>query len=124
MERSVKDALTVVRGQLEPPGNDRIGGGVRSLVLWEGSEVYAKYEIVPPGAAGVWHTHPQETFIFVINGKVRADYGLHKDSFCYAEAGDCIIMAANLPHRPVNDSKAMLTCLVIRAAKQEDVIPC
>lgn len=98
--------------------------GVESEMLLQSQSLFLKREVVSPGSEGIKHFHTTSSIIVMLSGRVRVNYGSHFQHVEYAEAGDCILIPALMPHQPVNESDVEpMVCFVVRDAPFDDIVP-
>jgi uncharacterized RmlC-like cupin family protein len=83
--------------------------------------------VIPPGARSEPHSHRgYETAIFVVEGRVRTQYGHRLESSIDSEAGDFVYIPPDMPHVAINLSEsAPARAIVARndPAEQDNVVP-
>ncbi|MBD1846252.1 cupin domain-containing protein [Cyanobacteria bacterium FACHB-63] len=65
-------------------------------------ELAMSLAIMPPGAVAKPHSHPHETAIYLLKGRVELRYGPHLEHCQVCEAGDFIFTPPGVPHQPRN----------------------
>jgi uncharacterized RmlC-like cupin family protein len=83
--------------------------------------------VIPPGARSEAHSHRgYETAIYVLEGRVRTQYGLRLEASIDSEAGDFVYIPPDMPHVAINLSdSAPARAIVARSdpAEQDNVVP-
>ena len=75
------------------------------------------------GVASDWHHHgDHDTYIYMLAGRGRMEFGSGGREACDAEAGDLIIVPKGAVHREVNPSAEENTALVVRVGTGEVVV--
>jgi uncharacterized RmlC-like cupin family protein len=100
------DGVLVIRG----PGNTRSWNGIRYKVGMSGKNVGAKklsmnVATIPPGGVAAAHIHVGfEVMLYILEGKVRHEYGPGLRLAVDNEAGDFIFIEPGVPHEVFNRS--------------------
>lgn len=75
---------------------------------------------VPPGAIAYAHIHDGfEVMLFIVQGRVRHDYGENLSQSVINEAGDFIYIKPGVPHEVFNIGDEPLIAFVARSAADE-----
>ena len=104
---------------------NRSWNGIRYKTGLSGKNVGAKnlsmnVATVPPGAIAYAHIHDGfEVMLFILQGKVRHDYGPDLIYSVEHEAGDFIYIEPGLPHEVFNIGDGPLMAVVARSAADE-----
>lgn len=105
--------------------DNRSWNGIRYKTGLSGKNVGSKglsmnLATVPPGAIAYAHIHDGfEVMLFILEGKVRHDYG---PDLCHSvenEAGDFIYIEPGVPHEVFNIGEGNLVAMVARSAADE-----
>ena len=82
--------------------------------------------IVPPGAVAYAHVHVDfEVLWFILNGKVRHEFGDSLEKSMDNEAGDFIFIEPGIPHEVINLSDSEPVIAVVArsdAAEWENIV--
>ena len=114
--------VSVIRGG---GGDNRAWNGILYKTGLSGKNVRAmglsmNVATVPPGAIAYAHIHDGfEVMLFILEGRVRHDYG---SDLCYSvenEAGDFIYIEPGVPHEVFNIGEGPLRAVVARSAADE-----
>ncbi|MDQ7859561.1 MAG: cupin domain-containing protein [Armatimonadota bacterium] len=115
------DGITVIRG----------GGGPRhwnNITYLQGmsaknvgsAHLSINIATVPPGGVAYAHIHDGfEVMLFIVQGKVRHDYGEGLAKSVVNEAGDFIYIKPGVPHEVYNIGEQPLVAFVARSAPDE-----
>jgi uncharacterized RmlC-like cupin family protein len=115
------DGITVIRGGGDPRGWNGIlykqGMSGKNV----GSEALSiNIATVPPGAIAYAHIHDGfEVMLYIVQGKVRHDYGENLSQSVINEAGDFIYIKPGVPHEVYNIGDGPLVAFVARSAADE-----
>jgi uncharacterized RmlC-like cupin family protein len=100
------DGVLVIRG----PGNSRSWNGIRYKVGMSAKNVGAKklsmnVATIPPGGVAAAHIHVGfEVMLYILEGRVRHEYGPGLRLSVDNEAGDFIFIEPGVPHEVFNRS--------------------
>ena len=122
------DGISVIRGG----GNVRGWNGIRYRTGMSGKNVGSKQlsmnvATIPPG--GVAHAHVHEGFevmLFILQGRVRHEYGEGLKQVVENEAGDFIFIEPGVPHEVFNVSDTEPVVAVVArsdASEWENIVP-
>ena len=122
------DGISVIRGG----GNVRGWNGIRYRTGMSGKNVGSKQlsmnvATIPPG--GVAHAHVHEGFevmLFILQGRVRHEYGEGLKQVVENEAGDFIFIEPGVPHEVFNVSDTEPVVAVVArsdASEWENLVP-
>ena len=76
----------------------------------------------PPGSASGWHHHGDyDTYIYVLSGTARMDYGPGGREQCEAEAGDLLYVPKGAIHRETNTGEVENEALIVRVGSGDPV---
>ena len=76
-----------------------------------------------PGVASGWHHHgDHDTYIYMLAGTGRMEFGTGGREACEAEAGDLIIVPKGVVHREANPGEVESAALVVRVGTGEVVV--
>lgn len=115
------DGITVLRGG----GSRRGWNGIQYLQGISGKNVGSNalsinVATVPPGAIAYAHIHDGfEVMLFIVQGRVRHDYGEGLSKSVVNEAGDFIYIKPGVPHEVFNIGDEPLIAFVARSAADE-----
>ena len=90
------------------PETDRDWNGIRYKTGMSAKNVGAKrlsmnVAIVPPGAVAYAHSHINfEVMLYILEGRVRHEYGMDLEKALDNQAGDFIIIRPGVPHEVIN----------------------
>ena len=116
------EGIHVVRGG---GADDRSWNGIRYKTGLSGknvgsSELSMNLATVPPGAVAYAHIHDGfEVMLFILEGRVRHDYGENLEYSVENEAGDFIYIEPGVPHEVFNIGEGELKAVVARSAADE-----
>jgi uncharacterized RmlC-like cupin family protein len=122
------DGVLVIRG----PGNTRSWNGIRYKVGMSGKNVGAKklsmnVATIPPGGVAAAHIHVGfEVMLYILEGKVRHEYGPGLRLAVDNEAGDFIFIEPGVPHEVFNRSTTEPVVAVVArsdADEWEHIVP-
>ena len=89
------------------PGSDRWAGSVRT----------------EPGMISGWHHHGGwDTYVYVVRGKVRLEFGPNGSDTVEAGPGDFMHVPAHMVHREGNPSDHVADLVVFRVGRGEIVV--
>ena len=115
------DGITVLRGG----GSARGWNGIQYKQGLSGKNCGAQnlsinVATVPPGAIGYAHIHDGfEVMLFIVQGRVRHDYGENLSKSVINEAGDFIYIEPGVPHEVFNIGDEPLIAFVARSTADE-----
>ena len=116
------DGLHTVRGG---GADNRSWNGIRYKTGLSGKNVGSKglsmnVATVPPGAIAYAHIHDGfEVMLFILEGRVRHDFGPDLEYSVENEAGDFIYIEPGCPHEVFNIGDGPLRAVVARSAADE-----
>ena len=90
------------------PETDRDWNGIRYKTGMSAKNVGAKrlsmnVAIVPPGAVAYAHSHINfEVMLYILEGRVRHEYGMDLEKALDNQAGDFIFIRPGVPHEVIN----------------------
>ena len=90
------------------PETDRGWNGIRYKTGMSAKNVGAKrlsmnVAIVPPGAVAYAHSHINfEVMLYILEGRVRHEYGMDLEKALDNQAGDFIFIRPGVPHEVIN----------------------
>ena len=90
------------------PETDRDWNGIRYKTGMSAKNVGAKrlsmnLAIVPPGAVAYAHSHINfEVMLYILEGRVRHEYGMDLEKALDNQAGDFIFIRPGVPHEVIN----------------------
>jgi len=90
------------------PETDRDWNGIRYKTGMSAKNVGAKrlsmnVAIVPPGAVAYAHSHINfEVMLYILEGRVRHEYGIDLEKALDNQAGDFIFIRPGVPHEVIN----------------------
>ena len=120
------EGLAWVRGA----GISREWNGIKYKLGISGKNVGAKHlsmnvAVVPPGAVAFAHIHVDfEVMLYILEGRVRHEYGPDLRYAVEHEAGDFIFIEPGVPHEVLNlsDSKPVVAVVARSSAAEWDDI--
>ncbi len=116
------DGIQVLRGGQE---HRRSWNGIQYQQGISGRNVGAKnlsinVATVPPGAIAYAHIHDGfEVMLYIVEGRVRHDFGADLEHSVENEAGDFIYIEPGVPHEVFNIGSGPLTAFVARSTADE-----
>ena len=122
------DGILVIRG----PRNSRQWNGIHYKVGLSSKNVGAKslsmnVATIPPGGVAYAHVHVGfEVMLYILEGRVRHEYGPGLEKVVDNEAGDFIYIVPGVPHEVFNLSKTEPVVAVVArsdASEWENIIP-
>ncbi len=122
------DGITVVRGS----GDHRGWNGIRYRTGLSGANVGAKHlsmnvATIPPGAVARAHVHVGfEVMLFILQGRVRHEYGPRLERSVENAAGDFIFIEPGVPHEVFNLSDTEPVVAVVArsdASEWQSIVP-
>ena len=128
MEVEGSDGVLVIRG----PGNTRSWNGIRYKVGMSAKNVGAKklsmnVATIPPGGVAAAHIHVGfEVMLYILEGRVRHEYGPGLRQSIDNEAGDFIFIEPGVPHEVFNRSATEPVVAVVArsdADEWEHIVP-
>jgi uncharacterized RmlC-like cupin family protein len=119
--------VSVIRGS----ENCRAWNGIQYKVGMSGKNVGAKelslnVATIPPGGIAHAHIHVDfELMLYILQGKVRHEYGPGLKQVVENEAGDFIFIEPGVPHEVFNIGEDELVAVVARSDPEEwqNIIP-
>jgi uncharacterized RmlC-like cupin family protein len=122
------DGISVIRGG----GKNRGWNGIRYKTGLSGKNVGAKelsmnVATIPPGGVAFAHIHVDfEVMLYILQGRVRHEYGPGLKKVVENEAGDFIFIEPGVPHEVFNVSDTEEVVAVVSrssAAEWDNIIP-
>ena len=122
------EGLSILRGG----GADREWNGIRYRHGLSGKNVGARelsmnLATIPPGGVAYAHIHVGfEVMLFILEGRLRHDFGPGLRQSVINEAGDFIFIEAGCPHEVVNLSDTDIVRAVVArssASEWDEIIP-
>ena len=122
------DGISVIRGG----GNVRGWNGIKYKSGLSGKNVNAKQlsmnvATIPPGGVAAAHIHVDfEVMLYILQGRVRHEYGPRLEQSVENEAGDFIFIEPGVPHEVFNLSDSEPVVAVVArsdASEWEHIIP-
>lgn len=116
------DGIHVLRGG---EGHGRSWNGIQYQQGISGRNVGAKnlsvnVATVPPGAIAYAHIHDGfEVMLYIVEGRVRHDFGPNLEHSVENEGGDFIYIEPGVPHEVFNIGEGPLTAFVARSTADE-----
>ena len=90
--------------------------GMRRRVAFTAPGLWAGLVHTEGGAASGWHHHGEhETSLYVVEGRLRIEFGPAGGQAVVGEAGDFLHVPAHTVHRELNPDDAMSTAVIARA---------
>ena len=114
------------------PETDRGWNGIRYKTGMSAKNVGAKrlsmnVAIVPPGAVAYAHSHINfEVMLYILEGRVRHEYGMDLEKALDNQAGDFIFIRPGVPHEVINLSDTEPVVAVVArsdASEWENIVP-
>ena len=76
----------------------------------------------PPGSASGWHHHGDyDTYIYVLSGSGRMEFGPGGREACEAQAGDLLYVPKGAVHREANSGEVENEALIMRVGAGDPV---
>jgi len=124
LERPVEgsDGVLVIRG----PGNSRSWNGIRYKVGMSATNVGAKklsmnVATIPPGGIAKAHIHVGfEVMLYILEGRVRHEYGPGLRQVVDNQAGDFLFIEPGVPHEVFNLSDTEPVVAVVARSDAEE----
>ena len=122
------DGILTIRGG----GQSRAWNGIKYKAGLSGKNVGAQHlsmnvATIPPGGVACAHVHVGfEVMLYILEGRVRHEYGPRLEHALENEAGDFIFIAPGVPHEVFNLSDAEpVVAIVARsdASEWENIMP-
>jgi uncharacterized RmlC-like cupin family protein len=115
--------IRVIRpDEREVSSADATSGMVREQALADGG-VWAGLVRTAPGRPSGWHHHGDfDTYIYVINGTIRFDFGPGGASRVEAGPGDFVHVPKGLVHREVNPAESEGVLIGVRVGEGPPVV--
>jgi uncharacterized RmlC-like cupin family protein len=89
---------------------------MRRRVAFEAPGLWAGVVHTEPGAVSGWHHHgDHETSLYVVDGRMRLDFGPGGAESVEARAGDFLHVPAGTVHREANPGTQTSTAVIARA---------
>ena len=123
-----RDGISVIRGH----GNCRDWNGIHYKIGMSGKNVGAKelsmnVATIPPGGVAYAHIHDGfEVMLYILEGRVRHEYGAGLKQSVENEAGDFIFIEPGVPHEVFNasDTEPVIAVVARSSADEWDrIIP-
>jgi len=101
------------------PRTDRGWNGIRYKTGMSANNVGARrlsmnVAIVPPGAVAYAHSHIDfEVMLYILEGRVRHEYGMDLEKVMDNQAGDFIFIKPGVPHEVINLSDTQPVVAVV-----------
>ena len=123
-----KDGISVIRGGGEVRGWNGIRYKVGMSAKNVGSsKLSMNVAMIPPGGVAKAHIHVGfELMLYILEGKVRHEYGAGLTKIVENQAGDFIYIEADVPHEVFNMSETEPVVAVVArsdASEWENIIP-
>ena len=111
----MSDEIRLVRGsERQLPQAAQTLGMAREQAFAEGGR-WVGFVRVEPGMVSGWHHHgDHESYLFVVSGRSRFEFGPGGSQVVEAEAGDFLHVPARLVHRESNPGDDEQTLVVFR----------
>jgi uncharacterized RmlC-like cupin family protein len=122
------DGISVIRGG----GNVRGGNGIRyksglSAKNVKATQLSMNVATIPPGGVAAAHIHVGfEVMLYILQGRVRHEYGPALEQSVENEAGDFIFIEPGVPHEVFNLSDTEPVVAVVArsdASEWEHIVP-
>ncbi len=78
--------------------------------------------VEPNAATGIHHHGPQETVVYVLEGKSLICWGKRGEHQAIVEQGDFVRVPPFVPHREINESGATTFCWVVVRSTPEPIV--
>ena len=96
-----------------------VSAGALGSKLWC-KELSVNIATVPPGAIAYAHIHDGfEVMLYIVEGKVRHDFGPNLQNSVINQTGDFIFIEPGVPHEVFNIGDGPLTAFVARSTADE-----
>jgi len=120
MDRSRVSVIRALDAPVPPgPATD----GMDRRLLDEDGDRWIGWVRVEPGVASGWHHHAErDTWIFVIAGTMRIEFGPRGADAVEGAAGDCIIVPKRAVHREVVTSDVPADAFLVRIGPGPQVV--
>lgn len=120
------DGITIIRGG----GKERQWNGIQYKLGLSGKNTNAKnlsmnVAMIPPGAVAKAHIHVDfEVMLYILQGRVRHEYGPGLRTIVENEAGDFIFIEPGVPHEVFNvsDTEPVIAIVARSSAEEWDKI--
>ena len=115
--RRMGGPITVVRAKDRRPPASQTPGMVREEAF-SGDGVWAGYVRTEPNKPSAWHHHgDHDSYIYVIEGRMRFQFGADPEQSVEAGPGDFVRVPPNTVHREDNPSSQEGRLVVLRFGK-------
>jgi uncharacterized RmlC-like cupin family protein len=92
-------------------------------LLTEDGDRWIGWARVEPGVASGWHHHAdRDTYIFVVAGAMRIEWGSNGTEAVEGRAGDCIVVPKHAIHREVVTSDVPADAFLVRIGPGPQVV--
>jgi uncharacterized RmlC-like cupin family protein len=92
-------------------------------LLTEDGDRWIGWARVDPGVASGWHHHAdRDTYIFVVAGAMRIEWGSNGTEAVEGRAGDCIVVPKHAIHREVVTSDVPADAFLVRIGPGPQVV--
>jgi uncharacterized RmlC-like cupin family protein len=112
-------AMNTPRARVVRASDAPIAGGVTPGMerreIASDDRVWVGWVRTEPGVAGGWHTHGErDTYVYVIDGSLRIDFGPGGRESVDGRAGDVVFNPARMVHREVTGPDGPVEAFVVR----------
>ncbi|MBI2078546.1 MAG: cupin domain-containing protein [Euryarchaeota archaeon] len=112
-----ENRITVVKAKERRPPASQTPGMIREEAF-AGDDVWAGYVRTEPNKPSGWHTHgDHDSYIYVVDGRLRFQYGADAKDAVEAGPGDFVRVPPHTVHREDNPSSVEGKLVVIRFGK-------
>lgn len=97
--------------------------GIQRWVAVSEEGLWAGIAETDPAAASGWHHHSDnQTLVYLLEGRMRIEWGTSGDDATEASKGEFLYVPPNTIHREVNPDQIPARAIVIRAGQGEPVV--
>ena len=115
--------VSVLRATDAPPPPGPATSGMDRRLLVEHGDRWVGWVRVEPGVASGWHHHAErDTYIFVVAGTMRIEFGPGGSEAVEGSSGDMIVVAKGAIHREVVTSDVPADGFIVRIGPGPQVV--